>query len=557
MTEFRNIAEAHRRQAERLGPKVAVRHKRGGYFRDLTWSDYRASVLACAGALVEAGIRPGDRVGLLGENCVEWMIADLGILAAGGVTVSPHAALSARQVHFQMHDAGARRLFVSTAAQSDKVRQVRAELPDLAGVVGFDPEAAGDGVEPWDDFLDRGREAVGRYGAELARREAALGPPDLATIMYTSGTTGNPKGVMLSHGNILCNVAQCLQAEPILPDDVALCWLPLSHIYARTCDFYEPVIAGTLVCLSESVETVVADIAEVHPTHISCVPRFYEKLLASVGSTDPAVTSERLRRVFGPRIRFLGAGGAPLPWPIERTLIAAGLPIRPGYGLTETSPVLSFNLTSCTKPGTVGRALPGVEIKIAPDGEVLARGPNIMCGYWNNPEATAEAIRDGWLCTGDLGALDADGFLTITGRKKELLVLSNGKKVVPTHIEGLLVADDCIDQAVVYGEGRHFLTALLVPHWDNLRRAIAESGRKVPKVATEDELAGYPAVRDVLRERVLVRLADVAVYEQVKKFHVLPRPFTVAAGELTVSLKTRRGVIFERYKVELESLYRE
>jgi long-chain acyl-CoA synthetase len=552
-----NIAAAHRQQAERLGPQVAVRYRRGGSWKDLTWSEYRAEVLACAAALVEAGIRPGDRVGLLGENRVEWMIADLGILAAGGVTVSPHAALSARQVHFQMLDAGARWVFVSTVPQCDKVRQIRDELPELKGVVAFDSTAAGPGVESWDDFLRRGREVLTRHAAELARREAALGPADLATIMYTSGTTGNPKGVMLTHGNIVSNVAQCLEAEQTLPDDVTLCWLPLSHIYARVCDFYQRIAAGTVVYLSESVEAVVADIAEVQPTHISCVPRFYEKLLASVSSPDPAVTSARLRKVFGPRIRFLGAGGAPLPWSIEQALIAAKLPIFPGYGLTESAPVLSFNLTSHNKPGTAGKVLPGVEIKIAPDGEILARGPNIMPGYWNNPEATAEAIKDGWLYTGDLGALDEDGFLTITGRKKELMVLSNGKKVIPTYIEGLLVADDCIDQAVVYGEGRHYLTALLVPHWGNLRKALAEGGQHLLASATEDELASHPAVREELRKRVSLRLADVAGYEQVKKFCVLPRPFTVADGELTVSLKMRRGVIFARYQSELDALYRE
>jgi long-chain acyl-CoA synthetase len=557
MSDFRNIAEAHRRQAERLGSQVAVRFKRGGCWTDLTWSDYRAEVLACAAGLVEAGLRPGDRVGLLSENRVEWMIADLGILAAGGVTVSPHAALSARQIHFQLHDTGTRWLFVSTAAQCDKVRQVHAELRDLEGVVAFDPAASGAGVESWDDFLRRGRQTLDRHTAELGRRETALGPSELATIMYTSGTTGNPKGVMLSHGNILSNVAQCLEAEPILQSDIALCWLPLSHIYARLCDFYERVVAGTLLYLSESSETVVADVAEVQPTHISCVPRFYEKLLASVGSPDPAVTSERLRKIFGPRIRFLGAGGAPLPWSIERALLAAGLPILPGYGLTESSPVLSFNRTYRGKPGTAGLVLPGVEIKIAPDGEVLARGPNIMRGYWNNAEATAEAITDGWLHTGDLGTLEADGFLTITGRKKELMVLSNGKKVVPTYLEGLLVADNCIDQVVVYGEGRHYLVALLVPHWDNLRRAVADCGQRVPECMTEDELAGHPAVGEELRKRVSSRLADVAGYEQVKRFRILPRPFTVAAGELTVSLKMRRDVIFAHYQAELESLYRE
>ena len=554
MNDARNIAEAHRFQAERLGSQVAVRYKKSGAWTDLTWSDYRSEVLACAAALVEAGLQPGDRVGLLGENRVEWMIADLGILAAGGVTVSPHAALSARQIHFQMLDAGARWLFVSSAAQFDKVRQVRDELPDLKGVVTFDTLAAGAGTESWNLFLRRGRQSLVRHEAELVRRESRLGPGDLATIMYTSGTTGNPKGVMLTHGNILSNVDQCLEAEPILPDDVALCWLPLSHIYARTCDFYERVIAGSPVCLSESVDSVVTDIKEIQPTHISCVPRFYEKILAAIGSPDPAVTSQRLRDLFGPRIRFLGSGGAPLPWPIEQTLRAAGLPILPGYGLTESAPVLSFNLTCQSKPGTAGRVLPGVEIKIAPDGEILARGPNIMLGYWNNPEATAETVNDGWLHTGDLGTIDTDGFLTITGRSKELLVLSNGKKVIPTYLEGLLVADEWIDQAVVYGEGRHYLTALLVPDWGHIRRAFA--GR-VPGSATEDELAGHPVVRNKLQTCVTKRLADVAGYEQVKKFHILPQPFTVAAGELTVSLKTRRGVIFERYRDELAALYRE
>jgi long-chain acyl-CoA synthetase len=338
------------------------------------------------------------------------------------------------------------------------------------------------------------------------------------------------------------------------PDDVPLCWLPLSHIYARTVDFYECLIAGVTLALAESAETVVANLAEVHPTHLSCVPRFYEKVLTAVASPDPAVTSAKLRGLFGPQIKFLGAGGAPLPAAIEQTLRAAGLPIFPGYGLTESSPVITFNSKERSRPYTVGVAVPGVEVKIAPDGEVLARGPNIMKGYWNNPKATAEAVRDGWLYTGDLGALDADGFLTITGRKKELLVLSNGKKVIPTQIEGLLVADECIDQAVVYGEGRNFLTALLVPHWDNLRKAL---GAGSVSGGTEEALARQPAVHEFLRKRVSDRLADVAGYEQVKKFIVLPRPFTVADEELTVSLKMRRGVIFAKHQAELDALYRE
>jgi long-chain acyl-CoA synthetase len=549
----RNLSEVLRRQADSLGSRVAVRFKRDGRYQDLTWKQYRDDVLACAAALVENGIEPGNRVGLLGENRVEWLVADMGILTAGAVAVTPHSSLSAKQVAFQMRDAGAKWLFLSTAAQLEKRQQVCAEVPELKGVAVFDPIPHTRDATSWHDFLAKGRESLPRQAAELARREAALGPDDLATLMYTSGTTGDPKGVMLTHGNVLSNVRACLALQPVQPDEVRLCWLPLSHIYARVVDHYERLLAGLVLCLAESAETVVANIAEIQPTHVSCVPRFYEKLLSMVASPDPAVTAAKLKHVFGPRIRFLGAGGAPLPAAIEQTLRAAGLPVFPGYGLTETSPVLTFNFTGRDRPYTVGPALPGVEIKIAADGEILCRGPNIMKGYWNNPKATAEAIRDGWFYTGDLGSLDADGFLSITGRKKELLVLSNGKKVVPPQIEGLLVTDDCIDQAVVYGEGRNYLTALLVPQWANLRNALGT----VAAGATEEELSRHPAVLGFLRARVDDCLKDVAGYEHVRKFVVLPRPFTVAAEELTVSLKTRREVIFAKHRAALDALYRE
>ncbi|MFO0807179.1 MAG: AMP-dependent synthetase/ligase [Gemmataceae bacterium] len=557
MMIYRNLAEAHRRQAERFGTRVAVRFPRNGHYQDLSWSEYRNAVRACAAALVDTGIQPGDRVGLLGENRVEWLFADLGILTAGAVTVSPHAALSARQIHFQLRDAGARWLFVSTAAQLEKALHVQRELPDLTGIVVFDSQAASDGAIAWDEFLKKGRDAQDRLMTELNNREAALELDALATIMYTSGTTGDSKGVMLSHGNIVSNVTACLEAEPVQPDELNLCWLPLSHIYARTCDFYEWIVAGATLCLAESPETVVANLAEIQPHCLSCVPRFYEKVLAAVASPDPAIMGERLRHIFGPRIRFLGAGGAPLPVALERILRDAGLPILTGYGLTESAPVLTFNLAGQCKVGTVGRALPGVELRISADGEVLARGPNIMLGYWNNAQATAETICDGWLHTGDLGSLDADGYLTITGRKKDLLVLSNGKKVVPTYIEGLLVADDCIDQAVVYGEGRHFLTALLVPHWDSLRAAISINGPPVADRTSNRDLARDPAVLETLQKRLMLRLADVANYEQVKKFVVVPEPFSVASGEMTVSLKLRRNIVFAKYAAELEALYRE
>ncbi|MBA4062595.1 MAG: hypothetical protein C0501_02590 [Isosphaera sp.] len=552
----RNLPEALRLQADRLGPAVAVRSRRDGAYHDLTWSRYRADVVACAAALVDAGVRPGDRVAVLSENREEWLVADLGGLTAAAVQVPPHTSLAAKQVHFQFADAGVRWLFVSTAAQLDKVRHARRDLPALEGVVVFDAAAAGADAVSWDDFLARGRAALPGVEGELARREAALGPGDLATIMYTSGTTGNPKGVMLTHGNLVSNAFANFLAIPIDPADLVLCWLPLSHIFARTVDHYKCLVGGLTLALAESIETVTEHLARLQPMHVSCVPRFYEKVLAAVSTPDPAETARRLRGVFGPRIKTLGSGGAALPVATEQVLRAAGLPLIPGYGLTESSPTISFNRLDRFKVGSAGLPVDGVEIAVAPDGEILARGPNIMPGYWNNPQATAEAVRDGWLYTGDLGEIDADGFLFITGRKKELIVLSNGKKVVPTQIEGLILGDGCVDQAAVHGEGRHFLTALLVPHWANLRAALAAAGTPLDG-EPDDALARHPAALALLRTRLDRCLADVAGYEQVKKFVVLPRPFTVAAEELTVSLKLRRNVVFEKYRAELDGLYRE
>lgn len=556
---YRNLAALHRCQAQRLGPRPALRYKRHGIYHDISMEQYRADALACAAALVDVGIQPGDRVGLFSENRVEWLIADMGIMTAAAVNVPPHAPLSARQVHFQLADAGVRWLFVSGREQREKVEQVRGELPLLQGIVCFDDNAAGDnaaGVIPWAGFLQRGRRELRRLAPELTRREAALGPDDLATIMYTSGTTGNPKGVMLTHANLVSNVMSALEAQPRGPHDVVLSWLPFSHIYARTVDHYQSLAAGVLLCLAESAETLIDDLSEVQPTHLSCVPRFYEKVLSAVATPDSKETGRRLRKIFGPRIEWLGSGGAPLPKAIGEAFREAGLVILEGYGLTESSPVISFNRKTNNRIGTVGLPLPGVEVAIGPDGEVLCRGSNVMKGYWNNPEATAEALHDGWLHTGDLGKLDAEGFLTITGRKKELLVLSNGKKVVPPYIEGLLLGDDCIDQAVIYGEGRSFLSALIVPHWQNLRQALAAEGSDVDHKAPE-ELVRHPAVLTFLRKRIDAALGDVATWEQVRKFLVLPHPFTVAAEELTVSLKLRREVIFSKYRTELEALYRE
>jgi long-chain acyl-CoA synthetase len=551
----RNLVELHRCQAERFGPRPVLRYKRYGVWHDLTWEQYRAEALAAAAALIECGIAPGDRVGMVAENSVDWLIADMAILAAGAVNVPPHAPLTARQILFQLADAEINFLFVSNRIQLDKIRQIRAQLPPLRGLVVFDRTARTEETLSWEAFRQRGRRALPRLAEELAHREAALGPDDLATIMYTSGTTGNPKGVMLTHGNLLSNVRALVARSGQQPGDVVLSWLPYTHIYARTVDHYSTLASGVLLCLAESADTLVQDLADVQPTHMASVPRFYEKILTWVADPDPQVVGQRLRELFGPRVNWLSSGGAPLPYPVARTYADAGVLVLQGYGLTETSPVISFNAKDAYKLETVGRPLPGVEVKIAADGEVLTRGPHVMKGYWKNPQATAEAIRDGWFYTGDLGELDSDGFLKITGRKKELLVLSNGKKVAPAFIEGLLQADPCIDQAVVCGEGRNYLTALIVPNWTNVRAALAEA--RGTGELSEIESTTSPAVMELLQGRIQAALADVSSAEQVRKFLIVPQPFSVAADELTVSLKLRRNVILAKYAQQIEALYRD
>jgi long-chain acyl-CoA synthetase len=556
---YKNLVELHRRQSQELGPQPALRFKRQSRYQDLTWNEYRDAALAGAAALVDAGIQPGDRVGLLAENCVEWLISDMAMLTAGAVNVAPHASLTARQVLFQFQNAGVRWLFVSSAAQLAKVQAIRSDLPEVRGVVVLDNQL-GDWppgnleVLSWDSFLARGRRALPGIRGNLARREESLDAGSLATIMYTSGTTGDPKGVMLTHGNLLSNALACSQVCSFPPGSVALNWLPFSHIYARLVDHYQTATMGAILCLAPSADSLVEELAQVRPTHMASVPRFYEKLLTAVPAESRDETSKRLRDVFGPQIVWLSSGGAPLPLSIAETYLAAGLPLYEGYGLTESSPVISFNRPGQNKPGTVGPPIPGALVAIAPDGEILTRGPQVMKGYWNDPKATQEVLIDGWLHTGDLGEIDHDGFLKITGRKKELMVLSNGRKVVPSYLEGLILADECIDQAVVCGEGRHFLTALIVPHWPNLRRAM-QARHAGLNDQPEEALAKNPAIYAVLNERIEAAMRDVSIWERVRKFIVLPRPFTLAEEELTVSLKVRRRFILAKYADQLEALY--
>lgn len=540
-------------QAERLGSRPVVRFKQHGWWQDWSWEDLSERMLAVAIALLAEGIQPGDRIGLWSENRPEWLLADLGILAAGGASVPAHAPLPAKQVLAQFEHAQVRLVIVSNAASAEALADWARQTQPPRKIVCFG-ETPSHLAEHWSVMVSRGWQHRSRFFSELARRIADLSHDTLATIMYTSGTTGDCKGVMLTHGNLLSNALAMLESVNLGPHTVVLSWLPYSHIYGRLVDYYLSLAGGFLLVLAESVDNLVEDLQLVQPTSFAAVPRVYEKILAACRHPDPDQQRRRLRQVFGARIERLNSGGAPLPVAICRAYWDAGLPLLQGYGLTETSPVVSFNRLEQNRIGTVGQALPGVDIRIAEDGEILVRGPNVSPGYWRNPEATQQALADGWFHTGDLGALDADGFLTITGRKKDLLVLSNGKKVVPTELESLLVASPYIEQAVIHGDGKNYLTALIVPSRDTLQQLAQQHGlMELPP----EQLVQHPAVQQFFRQELDRLLVHQPPWEQIRKFVLLSQPFRVEAEELTLTLKIRRQFVLNKYHPLLDALYSE
>jgi long-chain acyl-CoA synthetase len=553
---FRNLCEMFRRQAGRLGPRSALRYKRHGLYGDLSWTAYQRLVDHAACAWSNLGIQRGDRIALLAENRFEWLVADLSILTAGAANVSIHAPLNAAQVEYQLTDSGARWVVVSTAEQLAKIVAVQSRLPELQGVVAFDCTDAVGLTKPflsWHGLLARGKQVEHEFAPKLRALEATLNASDLAALMYTSGTTGEPKGVMLTHGNLVSNAVSTYGALAPDEDDVLLSWLPYSHIYARLCDHYLSILSGCVVALAEGLEQITTNLKEIRPTHMTGVPRFYEKVWESVEKYQEGERPQRLRDIFGPRLNWLSAGGAPLPVHVAEGFWKCGIKLLQGYGLTESSPVITFNTTEHNRIGTIGRPIPGVEVKVGADGELLSRGPHIMKGYWNKPEATAEAIdAEGWLHTGDLGSIDAGGFVTITGRKKELIVMSSGKKVAPALIEALLVADEYIDQAVVYGDRRSYLAALIVPNFTRLTEQGCRLGINGSNV---NDLVRNPDMLRFIESRVQERLTCVSPQERVKRFALLSNPFTLANEELTTTLKLRRKVIFHRYQKEIDALY--
>ncbi|HJS48019.1 MAG TPA: long-chain fatty acid--CoA ligase [Gemmatimonadales bacterium] len=595
MTTPRTLNEIFFLAVDRFTDRPAVmRSKRGGEWVALSYRDLLGRVQALSLGLRELGVKRGDRVAILAENSPDWATADYACLAAGCADVPIYPTLPAHQAAFILRDAGAVAVCVSSAGQLEKILAVRAELPALRHVIAFDPALARDGVLSLDGVIAAGRAAAARYPRW---REEALeaAPDDLATLIYTSGTTGNPKGVMLTHGNITSNVVAALTLFEIGDRDECLSFLPLSHIFERMVGHYVMMWAGTIINYAQGIETVPADLQDRKPTVMASVPRLYEKIYAKVLEgvmAGPPLrqriffwakrTAERwadlriarrpipaglavqkriadklvfskLQQRTGGQVRFFVSGGAPLSADIARFFYAAGLPVYEGYGLTETSPVITVNTPDAIRLGSVGKPIPGVEVRIAGDGEILTRGPHVMKGYFNRPDATAEAIdAEGWLHTGDIGVVDGDGFLRITDRKKDIIVTAGGKNIAPQPIENRIKTNPFVLNAVVLGDKRKYPIMLVVPNYEKLRQWLAATG--MPG-GTDAELAGRHGVERKVEEEVTGLLKELAHFEMPKRFLLLTEDFSIENGMLTPSLKVKRRVVEEHYKDRIDALY--
>jgi long-chain acyl-CoA synthetase len=521
-----------------------------------TWNEIGADVSQWAAALKRLGVKKGDRIIQISENRYEWIIADLAVHLAGGVHVAVHATLSGPQMAFQILDTDSHVVLLSTSAVAEQLVRAEVDWPEYVRFFSYEPVELGikkHRVQPW---ADRVAAADGPPFESLAAAQGErTKPDDLATILYSSGTTGEPKGVMLSHWNLVSNAIATDGLFLPSESDVKLCWLPLSHIFARTADLYCWIARGSEMVLAESRDTILSNCQQFRPTIINGVPYFFDKVhrhvAAQGGSKDEQ--SQRLQAAFGGRLRFACSGGAPLADATADYYHRHGVPLLQGYGLTESSPVISVSTPRAHKTGSVGRPLEGVEVKIAPDGEILTRGALVMLGYWKQPQATADAIdAEGWLHTGDMGSLDDEDFLWITGRKKELIVTAAGKNIAPAYLERLLCEDSLMLQALIVGDRRNYLAALIVPNAEALASEIAARGIRLH---SREGAIVHPEVLAIYRERIDARLAGVSHCEQIGQFTLLGRGFTIENDELTPTLKLRRGVIQQHFAREIEAMY--
>lgn len=589
----RTLTELYLRAVREHDKPVMFRRKLDGQWVDMSTREFDTAVREIAAGLLVYGVNVGDRVALLSENRVEWAMVDMATLLIGSINVPIYPTLLAEHISFILGDSEPVAVFCSTPAQVAKLDGSLGRVPSLRHLVSFEPADRANAMT-LDKLRELGRVNLASQNDEIDRRAAAIAPDDVATLIYTSGTTGNPKGVMLTHGNVTGNVLAGLQVLDVHPTDTCLSFLPLSHILERMAGQFVMLHAGATICYAESVETVAANMIELSPTVMVSVPRLYEKIYARVldaassgsplkkkmffwargvgarwtdlkvaGKPIPtgleiqrkiadALVFKKLRKRTGGKLRFFVSGGAPLNKEIAEFFFSAGLPILEGYGLTETSPVIAVNSFEHFRPGTVGPPVPGCEVKIAADGEILTRSAFVMKGYWRRDDATAETIIDGWLYTGDIGHLDADGFLHITDRKKDIIVTAGGKNIAPQPVEAELKKSKYVGEAVLIGDKRRFLVALLVPNFETLDAFAHEHG-----IDTGDRafLVRHVEVQRLFADLVHTVNSRLASFEQIKYFRVLDHEFTIDGGQLTPSMKVKRRVVNEKYKATIDEMF--
>lgn len=567
-----------------------------GQYVDVSSEEALRRVKALRMGLKSLGVRPGDRVALLSENRIEWALADLGSLCAGAVTVPIYPTLLADTIEFIISESEPVVVFVSTEEQAAKIHQIRDRLPSVRDVVSFERTSLPE-ILTFDKLKQIGQNLL-EDNPPAPRDECAEVDKDSpCSIIYTSGTTGNPKGVVLSHWNFVSNVLNIKDKVPISSADRCLSFLPLSHVLERMGGLFTMLTVGASIAYAERMDTVPQDILDVQPTFMISVPRLYEKIYGKAMSTASgagfpkkniffwargvAITQARMkadgqktspwfnfqyaladklvfskvRAKLGGRIQMMISGGAPLNTKINQFFNGAGLNILEGYGLTETSPILTANTFDHFRYGSVGKAIPETEIKIAEDGEIMARGPQVMLGYYKNEAATREVLdQDGWLATGDIGHFDEDGFLFITDRKKDLIVTAGGKNIAPQPIENQYVSNKYVSQAVVIGDRRQFLSALIVPNFETLTEFASSQGIHG---MDPGDLIKHPQVNGLFEEIIEQMNKDLPGFSQVRKFALLAREFTLEDGELTPTMKIKRFAINRIYKETIDTMYPE
>ena len=579
---------------------VHQKHDTLNYKRDGAWHSIPADEMLrrdrwIALGLYSLGVRKGDRVALLSESCVEWVLADQGCIFAGAITVPIYPTLTPQQAAYILNDSGARALFISTRAKFEEFEPALRECANVENVIIFDPEGLSrPNALSFKELEERGRKLEREQPDLAAQLARASRPDDLATIIYTSGTTGEPKGVMLTHANMVSNLIDSSNHFEFGEKDSALSVLPLSHGFERQAmNMY--LYHGMSVYFGEALEKIGINLREVHPTVLVGVPRIYEKILEKAGENAAAkgkanaalfawaleigkqwarlkahrqripfwlslrhkladmLVFRRLRAAMGGRIRLFVSGGAALSPDVALALNGAGLPIVQGYGLTETSPVITAGRLDDNRVGSCGKPIRNVEVRVAADGEIEARGPNIMRGYWNKPEETRAVISaDGWFKTGDIGSIDDEGYLTITDRKKELWKTSGGKYIAPQPIEQLIKSSRFVSQVVVIGNGRKFPAALIVPDWEQLASYAKLKGLDL---RTHAEFCRNPRIIDLFERQIAARTETLAHFEKIKRIALLDQELTMEGGELTPTLKVKRRVIDEKYRDVIDRIY--